>query len=332
MRFIREINPETKKMLNRIYKFSKNHEVRRRAQAVLLSYDGKTIEELILIFKVTRKTIYNWFTSWEDKKLIGLYNRKGRGRKPLFKLLQKQEVIQWVKTNPKNLNTVVNKINQEWGIRVSKETVKRTIKQQNFTWRRVKKKVAGSPWPWEIEDKVEELNKLKKLDKAGEVDLRYLDESGFSLKSNIPYAWQDKKEQITINSTSSKRLNIIGIMNHSNEFYGEMHEGIVTSDIVIKCLDNFSNQIKKKTVIVMDQASIHTSQKFLEKVAEWKLKNLEIFWLPPYSPELNLIEILWRFMKYEWIEISAYDSWLNLKNYVKKVVSLIGTEYVINFA
>jgi hypothetical protein len=332
MRFIREINPETKKMLNRIYKFSKNHEVRRRAQAVLLSYDGKTIEELILIFKVTRKTIYNWFTSWEDKKLIGLYNRKGRGRKPLFKLLQKQEVIQWVKKHPKNLNTVVNKINQEWGIRVSKETVKRTIKQQNFTWRRVKKKVAGSPWPWEIEDKVEELNKLKKLDKAGEVDLRYLDESGFSLKSNIPYAWQDKKEQITINSTSSKRLNIIGIMNHSNEFYGEMHEGIVTSDIVIKCLDNFSNQIKKKTVIVMDQASIHTSQKFLEKVAEWKLKNLEIFWLPPYSPELNLIEILWRFMKYEWIEISAYDSWLNLKNYVKKVVSLIGTEYVINFA
>jgi transposase len=332
MRFIREINPETKKMLNRIYKFSKNHEVRRRAQAVLLSYDGKTIEELILIFKVTRKTIYNWFTSWEDKKLIGLYNRKGRGRKPLLKPLQKQEVIQWVKKHPKNLNTVVNKINQEWGIRVSKETVKRTIKQQNFTWRRVKKKVAGSPWPWEIEDKVEELNKLKKLDKAGEVDLRYLDESGFSLKSNIPYAWQDKKEQITINSTSSKRLNIIGIMNHSNEFYGEMHEGIVTSDIVIKCLDNFSNQIKKKTVIVMDQASIHTSQKFLEKVAEWKLKNLEIFWLPPYSPELNLIEILWRFMKYEWIEISAYDSWLNLKNYVKKVVSLIGTEYVINFA
>jgi transposase len=29
----------------------------------------------------------------------------------------------------------------------------------------------------------------------------------------------------------------------------------------------------------------------------------------PYSPELNLIEFLWRFMKYEWIEMSTYRSW-----------------------
>ncbi len=48
----------------------------------------------------------------------------------------------------------------------------------------------------------------------------------------------------------------------------------------------------------MDQASIHTSDKMMEKIEEWEKKNLEIFWLPTYSPELNLIEILWRFIKY----------------------------------
>ena len=36
----------------------------------------------------------------------------------------------------------------------------------------------------------------------------------------------------------------------------------------------------------------------------------------PYSPQLNLIEILWRFMKYEWIELNAYESWDSLVSYV----------------
>jgi hypothetical protein len=44
----------------------------------------------------------------------------------------------------------------------------------------------------------------------------------------------------------------------------------------------------------------------MEKLEEWEKKNLKIFWLPTYSPHLNLIEILGRFLKYEWIEFSAY--------------------------
>jgi hypothetical protein len=36
----------------------------------------------------------------------------------------------------------------------------------------------------------------------------------------------------------------------------------------------------------MDQATIHTSDKIMEKIEEWKKKNLEIFWLPAYSPKV----------------------------------------------
>ncbi len=82
----------------------------------------------------------------------------------------------------------------------------------------------------------------------------------------------------------------------------------------------------------MDQASFHRSQKIQEKLESWKLRQLEIFWLPAYSPKLNLIEILWRFMKYEWIEIDAYKNWRTLVNYVEKVLREFGNKYVINFA
>ncbi len=82
----------------------------------------------------------------------------------------------------------------------------------------------------------------------------------------------------------------------------------------------------------MDKASFHCSQKIRAKIDEWQDKHLEIFWLPAYSPQLNLIEILWRFMKYEWINIDVYDSWVSLVTYVEKVLREFGRDYVINFA
>ncbi|MDR2810274.1 MAG: transposase [Tannerellaceae bacterium] len=35
------------------------------------------------------------------------------------------------------------------------------------------------------------------------------------------------------------------------------------------------------------------------KIQQWLKQDLFIFFLPPYSPELNMIEILWRFIKYK---------------------------------
>ena len=67
----------------------------------------------------------------------------------------------------------------------------------------------------------------------------------------------------------------------------------------------------------------------INKLKEWSGKNLSLFWLPTYSPKENLIEILWRFLKYEWIEINAYENWQNLLKYIEKVLSNLGTEYVI---
>ena len=86
------------------------------------------------------------------------------------------------------------------------------------------------------------------------------------------------------------------------------------------------------TVVVLDNAPIHRSKAFQNKIAEWSKKKLKIFWLPTYSPQLNLIEILWRFMKYEWIESQAYTSWNNLVEYVENILKDFGTKYTINFA
>jgi len=52
----------------------------------------------------------------------------------------------------------------------------------------------------------------------------------------------------------------------------------------------------------------------------------------PYSPELNIIEIVWRKIKYECLPFSAYDSYASLKRNLFDVLANIGKNYKIEFS
>ena len=147
----------------------------------------------------------------------------------------------------------------------------------------------------------------------------------------MPYAWQEKGETIEIESGGRKRLNILGFLSREHGLVAYTTEGTVDSDVVIACFDAFSSDITEKTVVVLDNSSFHTSGPIEEKLPEWSSKNLELFYIPKYSPQLNLIEILWRFMKYEWIQWWAYKGWSYLVKYIEMVICGYGTEYEINF-
>ena len=92
-----------------------------------------------------------------------------------------------------------------------------------------------------------------------------------------------------------------------------------------------TTKMEKPTVIVADQASVHTSDAIQDKIEEWKERKIILFRLPTYSPHLNFLEILWRFIKYSWLEIDAYSSWKTLVASVEKILKEFGKNYVINF-
>ena len=56
--------------------------------------------------------------------------------------------------------------------------------------------------------------------------------------------------------------------------------------------------LSQPTVLVLDNASIHQAGLVKAHLAAWAAQGLTLFFLPPYSPELNRIEILWRFCKH----------------------------------
>jgi len=81
------------------------------------------------------------------------------------------------------------------------------------------------------------------LSDLGFLDLRYLDESGFCLTPYVPYSWQDKSEISEFKTKKSKRLNVIGLLNRNNDLESYIFETKITSDIVIKFLDNYVKKI-----------------------------------------------------------------------------------------
>ncbi|MDB9419141.1 IS630 family transposase [Microcystis aeruginosa CS-563/04] len=331
MIFFREINPLSAKLLKRIYCQSKKLQVRQRAPCLILANQGTKVENLMQIFQVSRKTIYNWFERWESEGLVGLYNKLGRGRKPTFNSEQKAKIKEWTEQEPRQLKQVLGKVEDEWGIKSSKKTLQRVLKTLKMSWHRMRKAVGGKPEPDEYQQKKAQLEEFKQLENAGKINLYYLDEVGFSLVPSLPYGWQNIGEYLTILSRHSRRLNVLGIMNRKNHLETYVSEQSINSDVVIACIDTFFPSVDKPTVIVVDQSSIPVSDAILDKLEEWQERQITIFVLPSYSPQLNLIEILGRFIKYEWLGIDAYSSWETFVESVEKILKEFGENYVINF-
>ncbi len=331
MRFTREVFPETQQLLQRLYRQSRHHQVRQRAHCILLSSQDYSIAQLMEIFNVRRKTLYNWFNNWETQGVVGLYNRPGRGRKSTFSSEQIEQIRAWVQQQPRQLKQVVQKVHEEWSISISTKTIKRVLKAVRMSWHRFRRVVGGQPNEQEYEHRQAQLETLKQLEDQGELDLYYLDEAGFCLIPCVPYGWQLIGQTVEMESQRSQRLNVLGLMTRANQLHSYVSTQSITSDVVIACIDAFFPTVNKRTVIVVDQASIHTSDAIHDKLPEWQQRHIEIFQLPSYSPQLNLIEILWRFIKYEWVEISAYRCWPSLVQYVEKVLKEFGEAYVINF-
>lgn len=331
MRYINKLASETLKMLQTIARKSKYYQVRQRAYCLILSNQKTEISQLISIFKVSRNTIYNWFNNWERWQLVGLYNKPGRGRKRLFNELEEEQIKKWVIESPKNIKTVESLIKEKWSKTATKKTIKRVIKRSQMKWLRIRKKVGGEPLLSFYLEKKQELEELKKREFKGEIEIRYVDESGFCLIPYLPYAWQEKDPKIVVKSRQSKRLNILGFLSRKNELEAYIFEKSINSDVVITCIDKFCERVIKKTYLVMDNSSIHQNNLFWNQEDEWKKKGVEIFFLPSYSPQLNIIEILWRFMKYQWLDSTAYDSYSNLVEAVEQIIINFGTKYTINF-
>jgi transposase len=129
VRFIQQLGPETRSLLQRIYKESQHHRVRQRAHCILLSSQGITTTALMAIFAVDRITIYNWFAAWEAQHFAGLYDKKRCGRPPKLTDEEQHKAQHYLDQYPRDIKKVVHLLEQDTSKRVSTKTIKRLVKK-----------------------------------------------------------------------------------------------------------------------------------------------------------------------------------------------------------
>ena len=186
--------------------------------------------------------------------------------------------------------------------------------------------------PIEQESKKEALSELLALAAVELIEVYFGDESGFWQNPVIARAWQFAGEEIRLLPEKGKRLSVFGLLNLGCEGKFWTSEKTIKTEFVIACLEEWLEEKgEKPRVLVLDNAKIHRSQKMQEKLAEWEEKGFYIFNLPTYSPHLNIIEILWRKIKYEWLKPEDYASFEKLTKAIKEILSQLGTEFKINF-
>ena len=127
------------------------------------------------------------------------------------------------------------------------------------------------------------------------------------------------------------RLNCFAMISRDNCCHWEATTGKIDGQWLAAYLERFCHTLTKKTVIVLDCAALHRCRVIKERLAAWRRRGLWLFYLPPYSPHLNLCETLWRIAKGKWLAAEDYQSTERLHYSVTSVLNAVGKHAHINF-
>lgn len=165
------------------------------------------------------------------------------------------------------------------------------------------------------------------------LNLYYADESAFSMNPCLPYGWQAKGETVGIVPQGNRKINVFGIFSSDNFCFTKSSGRNINTDFIVSAIEEFAENLPsdKPAVLVLDNAATHHSRLFRARSASWQEKGLFVFYLPKYSPHLNLAETFWRKAKYEWLKPADYFSFEKFKEKVAEIFTNVGAKYRINF-
>ena len=211
--------------------------------------------------------------------------------------------------------------------------MKRCLKRLGFTFRRARRVPEKAVCPKKKQRVQKALRHLHHLEDAGKCHVFYGDESGFCLSPVVPYLWQPKGKTVGLPAKAhSRRLNVLGFLSRRSPLHTFEAKKRVNAQFVLDSVEALLPSLTKPTVLVLDNASVHRSKLIRAKRKEWKQKGLRLLFLPPYCPHLNLIESLWRHVKYRWLAPDAYKDFETLCRSVTDILAQVGTKYQLSFA
>jgi transposase len=302
--------------LNKYRDKQKNANLKIRFVALLMISKEISIDVISQTIGKCKNTIIIWFVKYLSKGIDSLNSYNYVPKKEFINKVQISEVLDWVReNNPSTCKEVARKIKDDYSVMYTAESVRKLLKRNGMKFS-LPKVIPGNPPTEEKQKKVvDKYNKMKESCEEGTVFL--FGDGMHLLHQNIPsYCWIDPKDPpVNKTNTGRKRLNILGAYNPDTfsliHLTGE--ENCNASRVIeffFLILSTYKNA--PKIIIYLDNAMYFKAK----IVSKWLEENprFEVVFLPPYCPNLNLIERLWRFVKDKLVKNTYYKKYISFRS------------------
>lgn len=285
------LSPEEKASLEAAHQHCENRKEGDRIKAILLRSEGWTVPQISQALRLHQSTIIRHIDEYKSGKL----KNQNSGSSSYLTDEQTQELIAHLEENTYAHNhQIVLYIKEHFGVTYTVAGLHKWLRRNDFSY----KKPKGLPHKADAELQkqfIAEYNELKQ--KVGEEEpIFFMDSVHPTQATKLAYGWIRTGKTKHVGTTASRtRLNIIGALQlgHIAETITSQYE-TVNAESIMNFMDKIRSKYDTKTVhLILDKAGYHRSL----LVAEYASKhNIKLHFLPPYSPNLNPIERLWKIM------------------------------------
>jgi transposase len=278
-----------------------------RTQAVrAVEKDKRSPEEVIITFGLHRSNIYKWLKLYKEGGWKALLSKKSKGRQPIITDKEKKVISKLLIKDPQQLqfdfalwtlDMVKDLIKRKFKKDVSIWTVSRILKSIGFTKQkplfRAYQQDASKVGIWLSE----EYPAIEKEAKKERREIYFEDEAGFSSTDHRGKTW-GIKGQTPIVRVTGKRYGIssISVVNKKGKMKFMLYNKSFTSTLFIDFIKRLMKNNKCPITLIVDGHPVHKSVAVRGFIAATKGK-VKLYFLPPYSPELNPDEQVWNHAK-----------------------------------
>ena len=181
-----------------------------------------------------------------------------------------------------------------------------TVKKKDYRWKRTRQSHRRQQDPLVKAAAAAQLVQLEALAAAGQIALKYLDETGCSQWTPVSYSYSRVGKQKRFEQTARRgqHVSILGIWDPDECFDYALVIGGFNGERYFEVMNWMADkaaqtyaQSGKLTFVVQDNCAIHKSKLVQQQWPKWLAKGLFVLFLPPYCSELNPIEGQWNQLK-----------------------------------